>query len=143
LYLALTAPTDGAPSWGTEWISDFERILTLNSEIPIDQEDIPHFSLVTGKLVDAQNSKPMQKGPATEIQYESNGALIKQESQVAIREDGTVSVKGVRSLAGERLISRSWRGLDPSRTQEEGAEVQPGRDGVARGYRHLTNLDLK
>jgi hypothetical protein len=137
------APPDGAPSWGTEWIGDFDRIMDLNAEVPVDQEDIPHFSLVTGKLVDSQNSRPMYTGPHVEVEDESSGALVKQESQVAVREDGTVAVKGVRSLAGEKLLSKSWRGLDPPSSSEEGAEVQLGRDGVARGYRNPENPDLK
>jgi len=40
----------------------------------------------------------------------------------------------VRSLAGEKLVGRSWRGLDVG-DSGEGAEVEIGRDGVARGYR--------
>ena len=57
--------------------------------------------------------------------------------ELAVREDGRVVVRGIRSLAGENLRGRSWRGLvDEKREgEEEGAEVVEGRDGVARGYK--------
>jgi diphthamide biosynthesis protein 2 len=140
LYLALTAPVDGAPLWGTDWIADFERVMSLATDLeppPEEQEDIPHFSLVTGKLVNSETSRPMRSGPKTAIEYDTNdSALVKTETQVALREDETVAVRGVRSLAGEKLVSRSWRGLDSLVAgDKEGAEVEIGLDGVARGYR--------
>jgi len=106
-----------------------------------DEEDdeIPHFSLVTGKLVYSEQSRPMRTiAPKQTIEYDSsngNTALVKSETQVAIKEDGTVAVCGVRSLAGEKLRGRSWQGLDSSiEGATEGAEVQSGLSGVARGY---------
>ena len=109
------------------------------------EQDIPHFSLVTGKLVYSETSRPMRAVPKTTIEYDTNeeGALVKRETQVAIREDGSVAVGGVRSLAGEKLLGRTWRGLDPPSEREgekEGAEVEIGRDGVARGYRSHDNV---
>ena len=59
-------------------------------------------------------------------------------AEVAVREDGSVVVRGVRSLAGEKLRGRSWRGLVDEGTvgeEEEGVEVVEGREGVARGYK--------
>ena len=135
MYLALTAPADGAPQWGTEWISDFERVMTLDTPDNVE-EDVPHFSLITGKLVYAEQSRPMRMGPRTTIEYdEGDQAVVKSETQVAVREDGTVAVMGVRSLAGEKLRGRSWRGLEIGEDRKEAAEVEIGRDGVARGYR--------
>ena len=110
-----------------------------------DDNDIPHFSLITGKLVYSETSRPMRTTsavPKTQIEYDTtnNSALVKSETQVAVREDGTVAVRGVRSLAAEKLVSRGWRGLKPEVKEgedEEGAKVEVGRDGVARGYRVL------
>ena len=87
----------------------------------------------------------MRVAPKTTIEYDTNeeGALVKRESQVAVREDGSVAVRGVRTLAGEKLIGRSWKGLEMVRgeeVEEEGAEVEVGRDGVARGYRSGDNV---
>ena len=145
MYLALTAPADGAPLWGEQWISDFERVMSLpQAENPTDEEDdIPHFSLVTGKLVYSEASRPMRVGPKTTIKYDTvqitPGMLVKRETQVSVREDGTVAVKGVRSLAGEKLAERSWRGLEIENMGEgdEGAAVEIGRHGVAREYRSV------
>jgi len=111
--------------------------MTLNTEpIEEEEEDIPHFSLVTGKLVYGEQSRPMNALPKTQIEYDDHqGALVKSETQLAVRKDGTVAVKGVRSLAGEKLRERSWKGLESSNINDEGAEVEIGRDGVARGYR--------
>ena len=108
--------------------------MNLNTEPLEDETDIPHFSLVTGKLVDAEVSRPMRKVQRSEVEYDTGDALVRRKDQVALREAGTVVVRGVRSLAGEKLVGRSWKGLDPPRTEEEGAEVEVGRDGVARGY---------
>jgi diphthamide biosynthesis protein 2 len=139
LFLALTAPPDGAPSWGTDWISDFEKVMSLNDTTTSNTDldtDIPHFSLVTGKLVYAEKSRPMLNKPKTTIEYDvGDGALVKAQTDVAIRKDGSVAVRGVRSLAGEKLRGRTWMGLDGRNGEDEGAEVEIGRDGVARGYR--------
>lgn len=118
----------------------------LNNDINEEDDDTPHFSLVTGKLVYSSTSRPMRlTNPKTQIAYDDdntnsdhrNSALVKSETQVALREDGTVAVRGVRSLAGETLMNRGWRGLKPEEQegQENGAKVETGRDGVARGYR--------
>jgi len=110
--------------------------MSLTPTVDEEEEDMPHFSLVTGKLVYSSQSRPMQVLPRTKIEYDdAEGAIVKSETQVAIREDGTVAVKGVRSLAGEKLQGRSWKGLEVSETNVEGAEVEIGRNGVARGYR--------
>lgn len=107
--------------------------MKLTPDIVEQDEDIPHFSLVTGKLIDCQISRPMRVEPKTRIEYDH--ALVKSETQIALREDGTVAVRGVRSMAGEKLVGRSWRGLELITGDVEGAEVEIGRDGVARGYR--------
>lgn len=119
--------------------------MSLTSTVPetSEDEDLPHFSLVTGKLVYSETSKPMRTRAKVFIEYDENdekAALVKRETQVAVREDGTVSVRGVRSLAGEKLVGRSWRGLDAVGNGEDGAEVEIGRDGVARGYRDGDNV---
>jgi hypothetical protein len=145
LHLALTAPADGAPEWGTRFLTDFSRILTLSSPPgpqSEEEEDVPHFSLVTGKLVYPQQSRPMRHiTPKTEIAYEDGsdkasqeGALMRRETDLAVRKDGSVVIAGTRSLAGEKLRARGWQGLDSSFGDGEGAEVEMGRDGVARGY---------
>ena len=73
-----------------------------------------------------------------QLEYDqADGALVKRTGggDVAVREDGSVVVAGVRSLAGEKLRGRSWRGLvDEGPGGEEGQEVEMGREGVARGY---------
>lgn len=113
--------------------------MSLTTETPEpngSEEDIPHFSLVTGKLVYSETSRPMRSVAKTQIEYEHNNtALVKSETQLALRDDGTVAVRGVRSIAGEKLVGRSWRGLSPPDTDAEGAKIEIGRDGVARGYR--------
>lgn len=118
---------------------------STNDDDEEEADDIPHFSLVTGRLVYSETSRPMRLNtmPKTQIEYDtengSHSELVKSETQVAVRKDGTVAVKGTRSLAGEKLLSRGWRGLNPERKdgEEDGAQVEIGRDGVARGYKYL------
>jgi len=48
-------------------------------------------------------------------------------------------LRGTRSLAAEKLLSRTWGGLTPrdvekEEDREDGAVVEIGRDGVAREY---------
>ena len=145
LYLALTTPADGTPEWGTRFLTDFSRILTLPpppAPQSNEEDDVPHFSLVTGKLVYPEQSRPMRHiTPKTEIAYEDgaesqNGALVLRETELAVRRDGSVVIAGMRSVAGEKLRARGWQGLDSSFGDGEGAEVEMGRDGVARGYRN-------
>jgi diphthamide biosynthesis protein 2 len=154
LYLALTAPADGAPEWGTRFLTDFSRVLTLSpppAAQPDDEEDVPHFSLVTGKLVYPQQSRPMRHiTPKTEIAYEDGAergsqdrVLVRRETDLAVRKDGSVVIAGVRSLAGEKLRARGWQGLDSSFGDGEGAEVEMGRDGVARGYHNPEEKDAR
>ena len=143
LYLALTAPADGSPLWGSEWISDFERVMSLRTELPEENqdEDVPHYSLVSGKLVHSDASRPMRRVSRAQIDYDANDAsLIKCSKQVMVKEDGTVSLRGVRSLAAEKLLERSWRGLDPPNEGDGGSEVEIGRDGVARRYLSDNNV---
>jgi hypothetical protein len=139
LSLALNTPVDGAPAWGTDWISDFATVMTFDTPevAPEEDEDIPHFSLVTGKLVHTQTSRPMKIHKSTEEDYDATDALVKSERQVAVRKDGTVAVRGVPSLAGRKLVERSWKGLEGSVGDDLGAEVEIGRDGVARGYKAI------
>lgn len=108
--------------------------MTLDTTLNDDEEDVPHFSLVTGKLVYSEQSRPVRKIQRSEIEYDTNNALVKSERRIAVREDGTVAVGGVRTLAGEKLISRSWRGLEAPSASDDGAEIEIGRDGVARAY---------
>ena len=108
--------------------------MNLDTTLNDDEDDLPHFSLVTGKLVYNEQSRPVRRIQRSEIEYDANDALVKSERGVVVREDGTVAVGGVRTLAGEKLISRSWRGLEAPNVSDEGAEIEIGRDGVARGY---------
>ena len=90
-------------------------------------------------MISTQTSRPIAR---TNVEYEENstGAMIPVENSG----EGQVTVRGVRSLAAEKLLQRSWSGLgsDDVTSGEEAAILEVGRDGVARGISDWTGEDL-
>lgn len=134
-------------SWTGNWIVDFKQVLDLNEDDGNDlnkesenvkedvDDDAPEFDVVTGRYV--STSRPLRRYiQHLEIEEdeknEDEKSLVKKfSSQVAIK--GTVSTSAIA------LQGREWKGLGSDFQQdeeidEEGALVEEGRGGVARGY---------
>lgn len=122
-------------TWTGQWVTDFKLILsdlgTKTAEKEID--DTPEFDPVTGKLV--STSRPLRTLQHLQITQEESDetALVKKLStQVAL--GNTVSTSAIT------LQSRQWTGLGSDWTEtadEDGAELEEGRAGIARGYGEL------
>ncbi|CAL9737918.1 2-(3-amino-3-carboxypropyl)histidine synthase subunit 2 [Monosporozyma servazzii] len=152
----LTLALNKEVTWTGKWITDFEKALQdvslegdemegeqklkLNKDkLTVDDQDYdstdsdaPEFDVVTGKLV--STSKPLRGLQHLELEAPSNSSteLIK-----TVR-GGTV-IKGTVSTSVGHLQSRHWNGLgadfkDDEDYDEEGAAVEEGITGVARGY---------
>lgn len=144
-YELLLALSDEV-SWTGKWVTDFNRILEdlgdedetnddkhqEKEENHLDEDDEPQFNPVTGQYV--SNARPLHRIQHLQItleeeEQEESGALVKKLSSA-------VAVRGTYSTSAAHLQTREWTGLGSDWQDEdsEGALVEEGRSGVARGY---------
>lgn len=149
-YELLLALSDEV-SWTGKWVTDFNRILEdleveddtndeklgteekhENEEKHLDEDGEPQFNPVTGQYV--SNARPLHRIQHLQITLEEDekeepGALVKKLSSA-------VAVRGTYSTSAAHLQTREWTGLGSDWQDEdsEGALVEEGRSGVARGY---------
>lgn len=151
---------DKEKSWTGEWITDFESLLKIDVETTLNQkeqavvevgeeededsdDEPPEFDLRMGRYI--STSRPLRRRKETPLEKAPNGnpssALITSSSS----SKQLSATGGVISPAAEFLRDkRSWRGLGSDFIIEyekeginnvtEGAVVEVGRSGVARGY---------
>lgn len=132
-------------TWTGQWVTDFEKMLEEESDAGTNSEEespksqtlegedeAPEFDSVTGRYV--STSRPLRQIQHLEIDavpnVNSDGQLVKAFSK-------TVAIKGTVSTSATYLQNREWTGLGSDFTSdvdEEGALVEDGRGGVARGY---------
>lgn len=138
-------------SWTGKWVTEFDKYLKEEGDEHSEEEnssstesnspslegddDVPEFNPVTGKYV--STSRPLRNIQHLEIDsvaHNSNeeGQLVKKFSQA-------VAIKGTVSTSAIHLQNRHWTGLGSDFNQdedidEEGALVEEGIGGVARGY---------
>lgn len=144
-YELLLALSDEV-SWTGKWVTDFNRILedlgveadesdTAEKEPTElkDEDEEPQFNPVTGQYV--SNARPLHRLQHLQITLEENeeeetGALVKKLSSA-------VAVRGTYSTSAAHLQTREWTGLGSDwqdNDDGEGALVEEGHSGVARGY---------
>jgi diphthamide biosynthesis protein 2 len=92
-------------------------------------DDAPQFDPVTGRYV---TSRPLRRAhiQVTSGPEESATLLVKRFAT-------TVAIKNTVSTSAAHLQSRSWTGLGSDYDSEsagEGAALEDGRGGIARGY---------
>ncbi|KAH7599173.1 putative diphthamide synthesis protein [Nakaseomyces glabratus] len=142
----LTLALNFEVTWTGKWIIDFQKAITEidNSlaELGIDDSkhgndsdhdlDAPEFDAVTGKYV--SSSRPLRALNHLQLDAPSN-----EDKQVMARVNGGTVIKGTVSTAVEHLANRAWTGLgsdykDDEGYEEDGATVEEGISGIARGY---------
>ncbi len=158
--LELALRRDEERVWTGEWSANFQRILDdidqkearqtatdladevegSSGEYDSEKESMPpDFDLRTGRYV--SQTRPMQATlTGTFGSYNHNGRL--QSSALTRRANGDIiAVNGVASPAAQFLKSkRTWKGLGSDfeiayeAEEMEGATIQEGRNGIARGY---------
>lgn len=156
----LSCALDKEKSWTGEWVTDFESLLEIDEEAKRSQaekgvakggegededsdDEPPEFDLRTGRYV--STSRPLRQRKEKPLEENTNGdpslALITSSSS----SKQLSATGGVISPAAEFLRDkRSWRGLgsdfvveyekEGEKGGKEGAVVEIGRNGVARGY---------
>lgn len=159
--LELALQRDGERVWTGEWSSNFQKILdeskTARSENVGQASDIgspnrndgagqdddidsepesapPEFDLRNGRYV--SNVRPMnyQNTPTVNNDLVSDHSLVK-------RAKGDMTVMGGDFSPGAAYLrsERTWKGLGSDfkiAYEEEGATIEEGRNGIARGYLH-------
>uniref|UniRef100_A0A060TBB6 2-(3-amino-3-carboxypropyl)histidine synthase subunit 2 n=1 Tax=Blastobotrys adeninivorans TaxID=409370 RepID=A0A060TBB6_BLAAD len=132
-------------SWTGKWLIDFEAALKLSlsdddgssdHQGADDSDSEPEFDPVTGTYV--STSRPLRRLKHVNVEPDEPGSSGSGK-ELAERMSSQMVIRGTVSTAAEHLQSKlSWRGLgtdyDDEEVDEEGAEVEKGRGGIARGY---------
>jgi diphthamide biosynthesis protein 2 len=158
--LDLALRRDEERVWTGEWTANFQRILDdidsketrraavnspteldgLSGEYDSEEESAPpDFDLRTGRYV--SQTRPMQAASTGTVESSNHNGRL-QSSALTRRANGdVVAVNGVASPAAQFLRSkRTWKGLGSDfevgyeAEETEGATIQEGRSGIARGY---------
>ncbi|KAL1921869.1 uncharacterized protein VTP21DRAFT_10511 [Calcarisporiella thermophila] len=138
----LEIAVDPENGWTGEYETTFDRLLEKEADVTgeatrekdekseevSEDEDIPHYSLVTGQLKQGRRW-------ASASSEKDNNQLVSSMQQLTLRnQDSALISRTLGSAAGEFLNLRTFRGLDPRIGQTEVEEVEEGRGGIARGY---------
>ncbi|KAG0670896.1 Diphthamide biosynthesis protein 2 [Maudiozyma exigua] len=139
----LTMALNQEVTWTGKWVTDFEAALKDVEEelatgpkeednITKDESDAPEFDAVTGRLIDT--SRPLRSLKHLELEGPTS-----EDKTLAKRVSGGTVIKGTVSTSVAHLQSRHWSGLGSDfktdeEFEEEGASIEQGISGVARGY---------
>mmetsp|Transcript_1632 Transcript_1632/g.1956 ORF Transcript_1632/g.1956 Transcript_1632/m.1956 type:complete len:591 (-) Transcript_1632:17-1789(-) len=145
-------------NWTGKWVTDFNKVLEdMNLEEKRNEQEIndgsdtsdkssddeaPEFNPVTGQYV--STSKPLRKLQHLQISsQEQHTELDNDGSQDLVKKFSTaVAIKDTVSTSAMHLQTRHWTGLgsdfqrndSDEEENENGALVEDGRAGIARGY---------
>ncbi|KAJ2611803.1 Diphthamide biosynthesis protein 2 [Coemansia sp. RSA 1365] len=128
--------------WTGDYVNDFHTFLDEaqlhEEEEKESDEDLPHFSLITGTL--KQNRRYNHpKDNSRVLNTEGSSALVKQIGDMQIRNKNTEIAEYMGSAGAEYLMNRSFRGLghdDSEHVHVEPMKAVEGLSGIARGYDH-------
>lgn len=150
--LEIALKGDGERVWDGRWRGDWEGMIGGGKELTVvtqgrdgsgdgeeevDEEESapPEFDLRTGRYV--SHSRPMRITNVGRLSAAGDGQASDTTSLIKRANGDLAQVGGVVSPAAEFLRSgRTWQGLgsDFDISNREGALVEEGRSGVARGY---------
>ncbi|KAG4306179.1 hypothetical protein PORY_000167 [Pneumocystis oryctolagi] len=131
LYLALSSST-----WKNQWITDFSSILSLKlKENTSSDENQPHFSLVTGNLL-----QPLNIGKEQQVLDENKCSTYHDKDVVKMSEHTQLStVHRIHSVSSDfHKNKQSWYGLSVIETQTQPALLETGKSGIACQYENET-----
>lgn len=132
-------------SWTGKWVTDFkEVILTMkeNEDIGKEVDDVkdypssdeePEFDPVTGRFI--SSSRPLRK--VNHLQIKADDETETESNALINRFSTNVAIRNTVSTSATHLQTRTWTGLGSDyrvEDDEEGAEIEQGTSGVARGY---------
>ncbi|KAF9955377.1 Diphthamide biosynthesis protein 2 [Mortierella alpina] len=142
--------------WNGDYVTDFQQLLPDDDKIGVDkvkisqaqldaasdredegdssdrdsdEDEKPHFSLVTGQL------KQSKKYTSNKEDSKELSALIDGTKDLTVRDKNTSVATLMSSAAGEYLQSRQFRGLEVQLGETPVELATEGRAGIARGYK--------
>ncbi|KAK3814234.1 MAG: diphthamide biosynthesis protein 2 [Benniella sp.] len=148
--------------WTGEYITDFQQLLPENGQIGVDkvkisqaqldaasdrededglsdqdsdEDEVPHFSLVTGQLKQSRNYS------SNKVDSKELAALMKGTQDLTVRDKNTSVATLMSSAAGEYLQSRQFKGLEVKLGETPVVLATEGRAGIARGYDSETGYE--
>ncbi|KAF9919304.1 Diphthamide biosynthesis protein 2 [Lobosporangium transversale] len=154
LEIALSKSLD----WTGKYITDFQQLLPEDGQVGVDkiklsqaqldaasdreddqdgdspsdrasdEDEIPHFSLVTGQL------KKSKKFTSNREDSKELAALLEGSKDLTVRDKNTSVASLMSSAAGEYLRSRQFKGLEVKLGETSVEFATEGRAGIARGY---------
>lgn len=142
-YELLLALSDDL-TWTGEWKTNFANLLEEKEVIEREEksnesDEEPEFDPVTGRFM--LTSRPLRQLNHLRVTQTEEA---EEENSLVKRFSNQVSIKGTVSTAATHLQGRHWTGLgsDYVENNDEGAELEEGRGGVARGYDFDVNNDI-
>lgn len=115
--------------WDGSYVTDFQRVLDARDETDDnDSEDIPHYSLITGKL--RSTTIHDQRSTSNATTQMDDGTIMLRNSTSTL-----ATVNGTSMPSTQFLHSRQYQGLETD-SNLEASQVEEGRSGIARGYTH-------
>ncbi|KAF9366344.1 Diphthamide biosynthesis protein 2 [Mortierella sp. NVP85] len=148
--------------WTGEYITDFQQLLPEDGQIGVDkvkisqtqldaasdrenedglsdqdsdEDEVPHFSLVTGQL------KQSRTYSSNKVDSKELAALMKGTQDLTVRDKNTSVATLMSSAAGEYLQSRQFKGLEVKLGETPVVLATEGRAGIARGYNSETGYE--
>jgi diphthamide biosynthesis protein 2 len=135
-------------TWSGKWETDFKKLLRDMEEedenkvdLETSDDDEPEFNPVTGKYV--STSRPLRQLHHLQITSQEEDDDEDDSKSLVKKFSSTVAIKNTVSTSAVHLQNRHWTGLgsdfqndnsDEEYDPEEGALLEKGRGGVARGY---------
>ncbi|KAG0072955.1 Diphthamide biosynthesis protein 2 [Linnemannia elongata] len=99
------------------------------SDVDSDEDERPHFSLVTGQF------KQSKKYTTNKEDSKELSALIEGSKDLTLRDKNTSVATLMSSASGEYLQSRQFKGLEVKLGETPVELATEGRAGIARGYK--------
>ncbi|PIA17175.1 diphthamide biosynthesis protein [Coemansia reversa NRRL 1564] len=135
--------------WTGDYVNDFHTFLDEaqsheEEEEEESDEDLPHFSLITGTLKQNRRYNHPKDNNSRLLNTDESSALVKQIGDLEIRNKNTEIAEYMGSAGAEYLMNRSFRGLghdDSEDVQVEPMKAVEGLSGIARGYNHEKNRE--
>ncbi|AAS52781.1 AER097Cp [Eremothecium gossypii ATCC 10895] len=131
-------------SWTGAWVVDFNTVIDgISADLglqagAIPAENVPEFDAVTGKYVG--NSRPLRELNHLEIESPQE-SITTGSTELVKKFSGALTIGSTVSTSAQFLQARQWTGLGSDFNaedsyEEEGATVEEGLSGVARGYQY-------
>lgn len=141
--------------WTGKWVTDFRNVLqeigedeteeekpdTATENLDQESDEEPEFNPVTGQYTStARPLRRLQHLRVTMNEEEEEGSPDSQNSETGAlvkKLSGAVALRGTVSTSAAHLQTREWTGLGSDWTDDvdaDGAAVEEGTSGIARGY---------